>query len=344
MKRALSILVIFLVTLGAFAQETSFEQINTDFLTFFQGLSDSLPYNATIGLNWSDAYIGQFFALPPHFGVGATIGVTTIPIAAIAPLLADLGLNVDDLPAQLKFLKQYGIPIPAYTIDARIGGLLLPFDVGVKLGYLTPKVLQEIDPSIDLDLNYILAGADVRLALVQENILLPNISIGAGYYLMQGGITVPHITDDLTLTSFSFPDGSTHTLGFSGPDLNFNWATNVIDLKAQISKGLLLITPYAGAGASLAVSTVSGGIQSQMIVDGYPVTQDQMDLINAVTGGNIDIVNPGFALQVMGKGGWAFRVFAGASLNILIIKLDVGASYNITNGAYGVTVNARVQL
>jgi hypothetical protein len=42
--------------------------------------------------------------------------------------------------------------------------------------------------------------------------------------------------------------------------------------------------------------------------------------------------------------GWAGRVFGGFSVNLLVLKLDLGALYSFPGGSYGASANLRVQL
>ena len=50
---------------------------------------------------------------------------------------ANLGISANDVPSELSDLG--GIPIPATAVEARIGGFILPFDIGIKAGYI-PEV------------------------------------------------------------------------------------------------------------------------------------------------------------------------------------------------------------
>jgi hypothetical protein len=337
MRRILGILVVLVFcAAGAFAQSFNFTTFQGDFQTFATDIANALPFNASIGNNWSDAYIGQLIGVPPHFGVGVTAGATTIPYAAVEKLLGSLGVT---LPSSLDFVKTYGVPIPAYTIDARIGGFLLPFDVGVKVGYLPPEALA----SMPFQADYILAGGDIRYAILQDG-LLPGLSVGVGYTYMKGRVALPGVlSGPVTLTSFQFPDSSTHTVGFTNPSLNFAWDTSVIDLKVQLSKSLLIITPYLGAGASYGISNAGGGLASSMTIDGLPATQADIDAINQATGQSMTLQNQSIIVKSSANG-WAFRAWGGFSLNILVLKIDVNALYNFTSGSLGATVGARIQI
>jgi hypothetical protein len=349
MKRILIVVVILLVVgFGAFAQSFSFDTFQTGFQSFADAVANTLPFNASVGLNWSDAYIGQLLAVPPHFGVGVTVGATTIPTESISGVLTALNIS---LPAEVDQFTAYGIPIPAYTVDGRIGGFLLPFDIGVKVGYI-PTGFIEQQLGVPIDVDYLLVGADVRFALLQENIILPSISIGAGYTFMKGAVSVPGVFGgNIDITSITPGDGHTYALSLTDPALKFTWATNVIDLKVQVSKSLLIVTPYLGAGASYGISSAGGGVTStlQMSVDGGPAaapTQAQIDAITAYLESQsltADLSSQGFLVQAAANG-WSFRAFGGISLNILIVKLDLGAMYNFTSGSYGATLGLRVQL
>ena len=60
-----------------------------------QWLAKALPYNTSVGLNWSDAFIGKF----PRFGVGITVGTTLMPYSAFQGVAETLDVNlVDALP------------------------------------------------------------------------------------------------------------------------------------------------------------------------------------------------------------------------------------------------------
>jgi hypothetical protein len=346
MKRILCILFVLFVAFGAFAQTYDFSQFQTGFTNFAQDVANSLPFNASIGLNWSDAYIGQLIAAPPHFGIGVTMGVTTIPFESIDAVLTATGMT---LPPDLEFLRTYGVPLPAYTVDARIGGFILPFDIGIKVGYLAPEWVRNLGLAVDVD--YLMVGADVRYALLKQNVILPAISVGAGYTFMRGGVGVPGILNGpITIGNFEVPDGmggtTTYVLGFTDPAVNFSWKTNVIDLKAQISKSFLIVTPYLGLGASYGISSAGGGLVSSLTIDGSPATAEQIQQLNDLleaAGAGYTLSNQGFDVQASANG-WAFRAFGGFSLNILVIRLDVTGMYNFTSGSYGGSLNLRFQL
>jgi hypothetical protein len=338
MRKILCLLLVLFVATGAFALD--FATFQTSFDTFAADLATVLPFNASTGLNWSSAYIGQF----PHFGVGLTLGATTIPYASIDSIVTNLGIT---LPSELSFVTQYGFPIPAYTADVRLGGFLLPFDVGVKVGYIPPDALQQAGLPITAD--YLLVGADVRFGLLKDEGFVPALSIGAGYNYMKGKIGVPGLLGSgISIASFENPsDHSLHALSLTDPTLDLAWDTSVIEGKVQLSKRLLILTPYVGAAVSYSLgSHAGGGVSSTLLYDGNPITQAEIDQINAAYAAQSQtppsLSAAGIQVQKDVDPSLAYRVYGGVSLDLLFIYLDLGAAYNISSGSLGGSVNLRL--
>ncbi len=340
MKRTLCAIIVFLAAVGAFAAPLSYNDFKDAFSTFADDAANSLPFNALIGLNWSDAYIGQF----PHLGFGLTLGMTTIPVDAVTDMMDSLGTT---LPTDADIIEKIGFPIPSYTAEIRIGGFSLPFDVGFKLGWI-PKDFAE-NLTGDFSVDYLLVGGEVRYALVKENVALPTVSVGLGYSYMKGKVLVNGIYDgDFPIAQVPGV-GVGHTLSISNPALNFEWGTSVIDLKVQVSKKILIITPFIGLGAAYGASSVDGGLTSQLLYDGTPINQAQIDqIIQAFELAGQDVPDElkegtGVVVHAKSPSGWAVRTFGGIGFNLFILKLDLCGMYNFTSGSYGLTLNGRIQ-
>ncbi|MFA7566450.1 MAG: DUF6588 family protein [Alkalispirochaeta sp.] len=331
MKRTLiiaAVLAVMVAGVPVFGQDTfTLNTFKSSFETFSDEFATSLPMNSTIGLNWSDAYIGQLLAVPPNFGVGVTTGVTTIPGSVFTDLLDDLGVSasggVDDVAA-------IGLPLPGYAIDGRVGGFILPFDVGVKVGILPAIKLG------DVEAEYTNVGFDVRYAVLEGGIL-PKVSVGVGYNYLSGRIATPLGLGATEIGGVEY-NNNTYTLVMSDPDLEFGWEANVFDFKAQVSKSFLIVEPHFGVGASVGTATTTTGLSTDITVQGGSVTADQ---IGSAAG--VDIANDGVTLE-SSVSPVAFRLFGGASLNLVFFRLDLGAMYNLNSGALGGTVGARFQL
>jgi len=306
---------------------------------FTDALAQSLPFNSTMGLNWSDAYIGQLFALPPHFGVGVSTGFTTMNFGCLNGLLEMFGV---DLPDNVNI---GGFTLPGYTVEARIGGFILPFDIGVKFGYLhfTPDFINGLLSTDipDFTMDYLLVGADIRYALIKGKTFPFKLSVGGGFNYLKGGISMP--VPGMDELSFKIIDN--RTLIIPTPTLGLNWETKSLDLKAQASIKVLVITPYLGLGASYAWSTAGYGITSQIHViddNGDPV--DLSDVIESMGEfGLSNIDEDGFS-STKDVTGWSFRAFGGFSINLPFIKFDLTGMYDFISQCYGFTFGMRLQI
>jgi hypothetical protein len=341
MKKLLIIAaLVVLVASGAFAQTYSFSTFQSVFQSFASGSASALPLETSVGLNWSDAYIGQF----PHFGIGLSVGAATLPYSAISSAIQNFAPG-GTLPSNLSFLQSLGIPVPSYTIDVRIGGFVLPFDIGLRFGYVPPKALSAFSST---SIDYLLIGGDVRYALVKEKGIIPAISVGLGYTYMRGDVYVPGVLGNSVVIANVQANGTNYYLRLTDPSLNVFWNSNVIDAKIQVSKSLFIITPYLGLGMSYGISNAGGGMQSSMEYSTNsgltynPVTQTQLDDFNHAFGTNFTLQNEGFGVSSSANG-FSTRVFGGLSFNLFIFKLGIGAEYEFLSGTYAGMVNARLQ-
>jgi len=257
MKKFLILMIILVVGFtGIYA--TDIATMEKSFATFSEDVSSSLPFSSTIGLNWSDATVRSL----PHFGVGLSVGAVLIPKDAFVALSNDMGFT---LPSEITS-SDLGVPLPVYTLDGRIGGLFLPFDIGVKLGYLPPDALSGMAMSAD----YTLAGFDIRTPILKQNALLPSIALSVGYNYLNAGVQSPISTGMGQSIDISDAFGGSpgdNVLYFTDPNARFQMQSNVIDAKLQISKSLLIITPYFGVGYAYGWSNAGGGVAGSVLYD-----------------------------------------------------------------------------
>jgi hypothetical protein len=332
-----------------------FQTYTDSFSAFADDIADSLPMNSTVGLNTSDAYIGQLLEFPPSIGVGATVGFSTIPVDTVKGLFGDLNI---DTPEAIDQAAGIGLPVPALAGDLRVGGIILPFDLGVKYGTVVQPLADQIGDDYDID--YQLIGFDVRVPVVKERFLVPSVSVGAGYNRLNSDITVRNLVDGFTI---DLPDTDQYpnadipydTVGLSNPELNLNWSSNVIDAKAQASMNLWILTPYVGAGASYSRSSVGGGLVAQLLGDGDELDESQVDQLKQdlrdyedASGEDVGVdidqlsADKGITVERMVEG-YSFRVFGGTSLNLLIFRMDMGVGYDLLGKNFSGNVGLRVQ-
>lgn len=337
MKRVLLVLALIVtVTIGVSALD--YATFADAFQDFADEVANTLPATAGVaGLSWSPAYIGQF----PHFGVGVSLGASTIPFDFIDPLVTQLGVT---LPSEFEYLEKWGLPIPAAALDARLGGFLFPFDVGFKIGFVPEKLREKLGK---VNLDYLLVGGDVRIPLLKDHGFVPALSISGGYTYMRGNVGIPDIMDsgNYVIDTLPAPYGG-DTLTITAPELAFTWQTHTMVAKLQASKNLLIFTPHLGLGAAYGISEAGGGMSSEVTFTGGdlddPAIVQALEDALAAAGLPADVDSDSI-LITSSANGYSFWVYGGTAINILLLKIDLTAMYNIVNGGYGGAVNVRIQ-
>jgi hypothetical protein len=243
--------------------------------------------------------------------------------------------------------KRFGMPFPAVALEARLGGFILPFDFGVKVGFIPDEVdMGQILPA-GMGADYRLVGADVRFRIIEERILIPELIIGGGINRLTGGVSFL-TEDDIQIANFEVPNPDdltktdTYNISLAAPEFGFDWATTVIDFKAQISKRLLIITPYLGLGMTMGRSKVSGGAYTTV----QGVTEQEWTKIEqALKAQDQDVpqlTKEGFTITNR-QGGFATRIYGGTSLNLFFLKFDVTGFYELLSQSLGISAALRLQ-
>lgn len=340
-KLIIIILMVVCISIPLFSQSMSYDDLVQEFESFTDGVATTLPFNSVLGLNWSDAYIGQF----PHFGVGITTGIAFLPYGSLEETLGGLGVDLDDIenPEIKNMLEGLGMPFPAVALEGRLGGFVFPFDMGAKIGFLSPELDIPFMEGIVLD--YLLVGADIRFRVLKGLLAIPTVSVGGGFTYQYGSFDMPGMLGgDHEITELA----GGHTISLSDPALNFNWKTFVVDLKAQASWNFFILTPYVGAGASYAPYAVAGGgMKSDILFNGTPITQDDIDMVDqyyeTIDQTAPDLTGGQLLVSASTPAAWSLRAFGGVSVNLALIKLDLLGLYNFASGGFGASLNLRLQ-
>lgn len=307
MKKLLCFMLVLSITFGAFAIdftdiEDAKDQAATALNDFTKGLSIYVP-NAALQQNvWASAYIGKLLpSVPPHFGGGATIGASVMD----TELLSNIG-SIINMPIDLKVA-----PLPTVAIDARIGGIFIPFDLGVHGMIINDMSLKT--GNTEILISFKTFGADIRVPVLQQNIILPNISIGASYTHSEGGLGISNSQENEINT----------TLG-----ANIKYKTDIVALTAQISKQLLFLIPYGG----LRVGFQNGSY------DWDTTFNADIQVV-----GNKTLTESGSIKKDFGKDA-IFQGFFGIGLDFFVLQTTVGASYDFTNNIWAGSLSLRAKL
>lgn len=346
LKRLAALLLVGMLFVGGAVAnddpEEVIEELEAAANTFASEFATTLAHYNSLGLGWSDAYIGQLFSFPPSLGLGVTAGVVTIPLDPITEPLAELNIDVDEALADLPggaVLGRLGLPLPGATVDARVGGIGMPFDVGFKIGTIPGQV----DLGDDVDIDYLLVGGDFRYALLEGGGFLPKLSVGLGVNHSRFNLGIAF--DDIELGEGEFNDQE-YAIMLLDPTFDTGWRSTAVELKGQASMGLLIFQPFVGAGVAYTTSSVQGAFSGELGVgegtfEDLPPgveEEDVRDLLEEQLG---DLSEPSVAFDGA-HSGFSARVFGGLGLRILVLNLDVGASID-TQGSIGLELNTRIQ-
>ncbi len=337
MRRLLILLVLLLLSSTILMGQIDYTDFKDSYNEFSDKIATALPYLSTIGLNWSDAHLKEF----PHFGIGITVGAVFLPTEAFGDVFDTFGVSI---PGNFD-IGQLGIPLPAYVVDARLGGFKDFFDLGFKVGFIWDQAGKALSGMTGFDFDYLLMGGDIRFIVLKDEEKKPGISIGLGYNYMRGGVSKSNALGSSQTIQFPAAMGLSD-ITVDSPDVSFFWECRVIDLKAQLSKKIKFFTPYIGFGGSYGVASAGGGLTSNVRYGGSNITQADIDAIKAAfesAGMSVpDVSAEGITLKADASG-WSFRTFGGFSINIFYFIIDATAMWNFTSRSLGADLNLRFQ-
>jgi hypothetical protein len=285
---------------------------------FFDNMAQSLPFNASMGLNWSDSQIRKF----PNFGAGLSMGYTTMSAVSFEGLLKQFSI---DLPVDLG-----GYPLPGWALEGRLGGFFLPFDVGFKFGWMPIDV-----SAADIKMDYLLTGFDFRYAILEGKGPMPMVSVGAGFNYLNGGLALG-IGEE---RKFNYIDLSLNrqTLTLEKPTIGISWETATLDFKAQVSKSFRRVTPYFGIGASVGWSQAGYNVEAKVTDTGNNL-QSAKNIFHAL---GIDEIDANGFSTMKDFNGWSFRSFGGVGLQLAVMRMDITYLLNFVDKNYGVSMGLR---
>ena len=330
MVLVLSVFLLAGISFSAFAQQ-DIKDVQDSVVALAGDISKALPFNSALGLNWSDAYIGKI--TDGHFGVGVSVGATTMGVSSIKNLVKSFG---QEFPLDFGFM-----PFPGYTVEGRIGGFVLPFDIGLKFGIIPSMPLSTIT------LDYLQVGGDLRYAVLDgmANLALPNVSLGFGVSYLSGAVGGIKVATGQQIVNIPFGN---ERIGLSDADVGLNWNTTALDLKAQISKTFAIVTPYLGLGGSYAFSNAGYSVNATITRNGNKITEADINEINGylkLLGIDPVDIDPETGISSsIPKSDFAVRVFGGLSLNLAAFRFDLTGLYNILDSNFGGSIGLRFQL
>ena len=239
-KKIIAIGLVLLLALSAFGNITPADKVSQGLEDFSIQLFDVIPNVALQQGVWPEAWIGNIFpSAPPHFGLGLSLGAAELPIEGLNKALSQFnevsgGASFPALSNDLAF--------PTFTVDARIGGLVLPFDIGISFMRLPNMKFDNVT------FDYLTIGGSLRYAILQDKGLIPGLSLGMGFMYNKGFVEVK-VEDTAYVRS--------------------DFKTTSIFFEAQVSKKILFLVPFLGFRGVMAQSTNSWAWEYNAPFDGY---------------------------------------------------------------------------
>lgn len=250
---------------------------------FSSALLVSVPNASTQQNVWADAYIGNLYpSIFPHFGFGFTLGGTYLDTSgfkrAVEVVAGDenfLTQALDGNECVTEIIEHMGLDIgtipeafflPTATVDVRLGGVVLPFDIGLCAMMTNPSLFEVklSDPSsitnmsqaVKFDLfgfngsiDYLTIGADLRYRFFEGSKFVPVISVGGGYYYTKGNFKIG--TTDQRNVSYGGQEGvQTTTMNMAN-----GFETHVAFFQLQVSKQLGFANFFLGGRGTISNTT-----------------------------------------------------------------------------------------
>lgn len=278
---------------------------------FSDVLADVIP-NSQIQQNvWANAWIGNILPVP-NFGFGINSGFTKLDLSPIVSVAEALGMSDGDgIPNTLVW--------PTITADFRVGGFLLPFDVGFTAMSLDSNMVKPIGKAIDpANFDFFMVGGDVRYAILEGGILRPKLSVGLGAYYSKGNFGVEQ-------------DGSSAELDFE---------TTSIVLSTQASIKLLCFVPFVGGRVMFSKSSVDWKVHANWA---SILNSDSQELANAIKYGFLpsnfsDGVSTSFDEHVRPV------LYGGFAIDMSVVDLTFSGSYDIRSQIPSGAVSLRLAM
>ena len=252
-KKIIAMGLSLLLTLSVFSNASdSVAKVSQGLEDFSVQLFDVIPNVAMQQGVWPEAWIGKVFpSVPPHFGVGLSFGAAELPIAGLNKALSALNGVAGATGASLPTLED-NLVFPTFTADARVGGVFLPFDIGMSFMRL---------PNLKFDnitFDFLAIGGSLRYAILEDKIIIPAVSVGMGFMYNKGFVQVK-VEDSAYVRS--------------------DFQTTSIFFEAQVSKKILFLVPFLGFRGLIAESTNDWEWQYNVAFEGYQLGQVEKDML-----------------------------------------------------------------
>ncbi len=376
MKKIKNVLTIFLsLTLlfsaNSFAESSTaselsgHEEISAGLEAFSESLYNALPEAATQQNVWADTYMGKLFpSIIPHMGAGVSIGGTVIDMSGLKTAAEGIQTSYEDICSSLgdaiiasgSYVSlpsiNFGlIPetfiLPTASVDIRLGGVLLPMDIGLcaiatnpalsgidwKNVTGIPATLMSISNPINfntlgfnMDIDYLTLGADFRFRVIPEGDILPGLSLGGGYYYIAGSFAVN--SEDSTEISGVGTQTTTSSM-------ELDYSTQVIFAQIQLSKRISSCSFFVGGRGLLASTTTAWKWSFSSANDGESEEAQALCYSDSDSSENAEgttSLKEAFSSMTSGSFDWTNirpQLYAGAGFNFWVVQITASVCADV---------------
>lgn len=285
--------------------KSPFEDTVGNINNFCDDLVDVIPNTQGIQNIYADAWIGKLIP-GAHFGAGVNAGASSIDISAIKKTAQAMDIDTKDIPDTFGF--------PTISADLRIGGIFLPFDIGVAVMKFDSSKASAVEKAIDpMNFDYCVFGGDFRYAILKGGMFKPKVSIGAGYYYTNGSVG---ISNDQASASLNFTSES-------------------YILEAQASCKLLFLVPFVGTKMIYSKTNIDWKVDAKWNRIFDSTAPDYAEMLS------VGILPSHFSGESSGSGLHP-QVFGGVGFDFFIMSATVSAAYDIKSKIISGAVSARI--
>ena len=306
--------------------------MNEAFSSIAGTLTAIVPENTTAMITTPEAYVGKLYpSIPKHFSIGISTSGTFVDTsvftdriqvflddmkASVATIGGSLSIDFPSLPPKL--------PVPTTSIQARFGGILYPFDIGL-FAITTGKDLLKFNAAdFGIALDYTALGAEVRYAVLQGSVFIPQVSLGLGYSYHGQDLKISTSKE----LSYAPPSTNKGTLDTSA---NIFIKTHTLFASVQVSRRFLFTIPFLGFRAMMTKSDAEYGWN-------YTTTQNGTKEISASAEGSGNISKDfDFA-------GIKPQLFGGLTLTFPYFEIGLYTSWNILTNYFSGAVSMNVKI
>lgn len=304
--------------LGSFGNNNPYTAITNGLDDFCDDLCDTIPNTQTLQNVWAQSWIGML--IPGiHFGLGVDAGIAMLNVESLKDAASALSIDASDLPDNLVF--------PTATLDARIGGFFLPFDIGFTISSIDSSKIGALDSAIDpCGFEYFSIGGDLRYKLLDTGgkVFNARVSVSAGGYYTKGSVDV----------------SDSHSSSKASMDYN----STMLFVGAQASAKALCFIPFLGTRIAFTKTKVDWDADADwenILGTSVYDAAGYMDVANVVNWGILPSRFGGDA-----SSGWKVRpqVYGGIGFDLFVIDLTISASYDIVAGIPGAALSLRLSI